>query len=384
MIDFSFTEEQLKLKAEVIEFAQNELSPGAAIRDRQQIFDRRLWELCGEMKLQGLVIPEQYGGRGLDAVSAVLALEALGYGSEDSGLAFSLAAHLLACAVPVWLHGTEAQKERLLPGLCGGSLIATNAMTEATAGSDAYKMAATATKEGENYILNGRKTYCSNGPVADVVVTYANTDAEKGFFGGISAFVLEKPTHPFEQTARRDKMGVRSCQLGEVYFDGLRIGQDALLGKEGAGAIIFNQSMEWERICLGALHLGTMDKLLEKATAFAKKRKSRGKAIAQYQAVAHPLVDLKLRLESARLLTYRAAWKLELGEKVAMDAALCKLAVSETFRDLAVQLMQLYAGAAFREHSEMERNLRDAMGATIYSGTSEVLRNIAARHMKLS
>jgi alkylation response protein AidB-like acyl-CoA dehydrogenase len=383
MIDFSYTSEQLALREEIIAFAREAISPGADQRDQEQFFDRTIWRACGTIGLPGLLIPETYGGRGLDPVSTVIALEALGYGSTDSGMNFSLAAHLLACAVPIWIYGSEEQKQRLLPKLCNGEWIAANAMTEPTAGSDAFQMAASADRTATGYSLNGHKNYCSNGPVADIVVGYFNTDAEKGFFGGISAFILEKDQHNFQTSERKDKMGVRTCQMGEFLMEDTLVAEDCRLGKEGAGAMIFNHSMEWERICLGAVHIGSMERLLEQAVQFAKSRTSGGQSISKYQAVTHPLTELRIRMEAARLLCHRAAWKLQQGKKVAMDAAMVKIQLSETYRDFAIQLHQLYAGKAFRENSEIEKLVRDAMGATLYSGTTEVLRNLLARYMGL-
>ncbi|MCB0704766.1 MAG: acyl-CoA dehydrogenase family protein [Saprospiraceae bacterium] len=384
MYDFSMTEAQKALQEEIRGFGQEVMTPGAAQRDVDHYFDRSIWTKSGDLGIPGLTIPASYGGRGLDAVSTVIALEALGYGSTDSGMNFSLAAHLLACVIPIWLYGSESQKQRLLPSLCDGSWIATNAMTEPTAGSDAFNLASVAEAIEGGYILNGHKNFCSNGPVADLVLSYHLTDASKGFFGGISAFLSEKGKHDFEASEKVEKMGVRTCQMGEIRFTNTAVDEEALLGRVGAGGMIFNHSMEWERICLGALHIGAMDRMMKKAVKFAKERKSGGKSISAYQAVSHPLANLQVRIDSARLLTYKAAWKLDQKKPVGYDAALCKLAVSETYKDFAIQLNQLFAGKAFRENSDVEQILRDAVGSTIYSGTSEVLRNITARHMGMN
>ncbi|MBR9919595.1 MAG: acyl-CoA dehydrogenase [Bacteroidetes bacterium] len=383
MIDFSLSKEQESLREEIIAFSEETLTPGALDRDKAQFFDRSLWEACGQLKLPGMLVKKEYGGRGLDAVSTVVALEALGYGSADSGLNFSLAAHLLACVVPIQLFGSEEQKNYFLPALSDGRWIAANAMTEASSGSDAFNMEAAAVKGPEGYILNGHKNFCSNGPVADVVLAYFTTTPGKGFFGGISAFLLEKGKQDFFASEKVEKFGVRTCQMGEFRFTDTLIGGQGLLGKEGAGGMIFNTSMEWERICLGALHLGAMEKQLEKAISFARTRKSGGKSIASNQAVSHPLANLKIQIESARLLTLKAAWKLDAGKPAGMDAAMAKVQLSETFRSFATQLMQLYAGKAYREEHEAQQLLRDAVGDSLYSGTTEVLRNILATHMRL-
>ena len=384
MIGFSLTDEQKALQEEIIAFAQTHLNEGVVERDREQRFDRQLWKKCGEIGLPGLCVSKEYGGRGLGAVSTVLALEALGFACEDGGLNFALSAHLLACLVPIWLHGSEEQKEYYLPSLCNGKWVAANAMTEPNAGSDVFNMHSTAKVTEKGFILNGTKSYVSNGPVADILVTYALTAPDKGFFGGISAFLLDRSIHPYNRTDKIDKLGIRSCMLGEVSFADLEVSETALLGKPGAGGMLFTQSMDWERICLGAIHIGAMDRLLKAAVKFAKGRKSGGQSISKYQAVSHPLAELKARLESARLLTYKAAWKLEAGKNVSLDGSIAKLAVSETYKALAIQLNQLYAGAAFRGQHSAERALRDSIGGTVYSGTSEIQKNIIAKRIGLS
>jgi len=383
MIDFSLTDEQKALQEEIIAFAQAHLNEGVLERDREQRFDRQIWEKAGEIGLPGLNVPKKYGGRGLGPLSTLVALEALGYGCEDGGFNFSLSAHLLACLAPICLHGSEEQKEHYLPVLSNGKWVAANAMTEPNAGSDVFTMKSTAKAVENGFVLNGNKSYVSNGPVADILVTYALTAPEKGFFGGISAFLLDKSIHPYNRTDKIDKLGIRSCMLGEVSFQDLEISETTLLGKPGAGGMLFTQSMDWERICLGGIHLGAMDRLLKEAVKFAKSRKSGGQSISKYQAVSHPLAELKARLESARLLTYKAAWKLEAGKKVSLDGSMAKLAVSETYKALALQLNQLYAGAAFRGQNSAERALRDSIGGTVYSGTSEIQKNIIARQIGL-
>ena len=382
MLDFSLSPQQVALREEIAEFAQSYLNEGVAQRDQEQFFDRSLWEKCGSIGLPGLSIPQAYGGRGLNALDTVLALEALGRHSEDAGFNFALAAHLLACAVPIWQFGTDEQKTNLLPALCNGKHVATNAMTEASAGSDVYRMASKAAPTDTGFLLNGHKTYCSNGPVADVVLTYATTHETKGFFGGITAFVLQKDQHAFRSTDRIDKLGLRTCQLGELFFENVELEATTVLGAVGGGGPIFHRSMEWERICLGALHIGEMERLLSKAARFAKKRRSAGKALQEYQAVMHPLADLKCRIEAGRQLLYKSAWMLSENKKVNAQAAMTKLFISETYRDFAVQMQQLFAGAAFRTPNEFERCLRDAMSATIYSGTSEVQRNIIGKSIR--
>lgn len=343
---------------------------------------RRRWKLAAAGGLTSLIVPGEYGGLGLNARQCCSALEALGYGSEDAGFNFALSAHLLAGVIPLVKYGSEAQRAAYLPAIVRGECIVANAMTEASAGSDVFAMAATATPVDNGFSLAGRKTYCSNGPVADLMITYALSNPEKGFFGGVSAFALAQEDGHFLSGPVLPKNGLHSCLLSEVVLEG-RVGRERLLGEPGAGGRIFNTSMCWERICLGAVHLGEMERLLAGAIRFARKRKSGGRAIAGYQSVAHPLADLRCRMTAARYLQRAAADRIDAGEDVMMDAAMVKLTISELYRDFALQLHQLYAGAAFKQDAPVSRCVQDALAATLYSGTSEVQRNLIARYMGL-
>ncbi len=382
-MDFSLTEEQKILRQEIIRFAQEELNKGVVDRDRQQIFPHDLWLKCGEMNLPGLPVPEEYGGGGLDPLSTAMALEAFGYGCHDGGLVFSICAHLLSCVVPIWKYGTEDQKRRYLPGLSNGTLIAVNAMTEPGSGSDAFSMSTRAEADGEGFRINGTKTFSSNGPVADLAVLFAVTDPGKGYHGGITAFLVEKKAHGFKSSKKFEKMGLRTSLVGELVFEDTYVPADAMLGQLGSGANIFVHSMDWERVCLFASHLGTMERLLEKSIDYARTRKQFGQPIGKFQAISHRLADMKVQLEAARLLTFKAAWELERSRKVALDASIAKLFVSESLVKAALDTVQIFGGYGFMTEYEVERALRDAVGSTIYSGTSEMQRNIIARWLGL-
>jgi len=382
-MDFSLSEEQKILRANIVRFAREVLSPGAAERDRDQEFSRELWQRCAEIGIQGLPVPEQYGGSGFDPLSCAIALEALGYGCKDGGLVFSLCAHLLSCVVPLWQHGSEAQKQRYLRGLCDGTRIGVHAMTEPNSGSDAFALRTKAEPDGEGFRINGTKTFISNGPVADVVIVFAVTDPQKGYHGGITAFLVERGAPGFSAGAKFEKMGLRSSPIGELVFDGVRVSHDAVLGGVGSGSAIFTSSMDWERICLFASHVGAMERLLETSVAYARTRSQFGQAIGKFQAVSHRLADLKVHLEAARLLVYRAAWRLEHSRNASLDASLAKLFVSESLVQSALATVQVHGGYGFMTEYEVERALRDAVGSTLYSGTSEMQRNIISRWLGL-
>jgi len=382
-MDFALSEEQKILRDQTIRFAQSELAKDVAEKDRKQEFPREDWVKCGEFGLHGLPVASELGGGGLDPLSTALALEAFGYGCADSGLVFSVIAHLVSCVVPIWKHGNRDQQEKYLRNLCAGNLIGVHAMTEPDSGSDAFALRTRATKDGNDWVINGSKMFISNGPVADVVIVFAVTDAEKGVHGGVSAFLLESQTPGFRVAQKLEKMGMRTSMLGELVFEDVRLPESAMLAKPGAGSRIFTETMDWERILLFASHLGTIERLLETDLRYARQRKAFGKSIGHFQAVAHKIVDIKVHLEAARLLVYRAAWMLDRVRTVSMDAAIAKLFVSESLLRTALDSVQIHGGYGYMTEFQVERALRDAVGSTIYSGTSEMQRNIIARWLGL-
>lgn len=382
-MDFSLTPDQETLRRTIIDFSRKELNGDVAARDREQRFERELWKKCGSLGLQGLPVPEAYGGSGLDALTTTLALEAFGYGCHDSGLVFSVCAHLLSCVVPLWKFGTEAQKTRFLPGLCDGTLIGVHAMSEPGSGSDAFALATHAERDGDGFRLNGTKMFISNGPVADLVIVFAMTDAAKGYHGGVTAFLVEAGTPGFQTSRSIEKMGLRTSPFGELVFEDVKLGAGTVLGVVGGGAQMFTHSMDWERIGLFASHVGTMERLLETSIKYARTRTQFGQAIGKFQAVAHKVADMKVRLETARLLTYRSAWRLDRSRTASLDAAMTKLCVSESLVQTAMDTVQIHGGYGYTAEYEVERALRDAIGSTLYSGTSEMQRNIIARWLGL-
>lgn len=382
-MDFALTEDQEMLRDEIIQFAKRELNKDIIERDRAQQFPHDLWLKCGEMGLQGLPVPEEYGGAGLDALSTAIALEALGYGCEDGGLSFSICAHLLACVIPIINHGTEEQKQKYLPKLSSGELIAVNAMSEPGSGSDAYNMKTRAIKDGDGYRINGTKIWSTNGPIADLAVLYAVTDPEKGYYGGTSVFLVDKETPGFSPGQKFEKMGLRTSPIGEIVIEDMWLPDTALVGGEGAGTAVFTQSMEWERVCIGAKHCGTMQRLLDKSLAYANERTAFGQTIGNYQAVSHKIVDMKVRLEASRLLSYNAATRLDKARDVAIDASMTKIFVSEALVQTALDTVQIFGGNGFTTDYEVERSLRDSIGGKIYSGTNEIQRNILAKWLGL-
>ncbi len=382
-LNFRLSPAEDALREEIIAFARAHLNEGAIERDREQRFPRDLWQKCGDVGIQGLLTPVEHGGRELSPLSATLAIESLGYGCRDGGLSFAMCAHLCACVVPIIRHGTDEQRRRWLPGLSDGSLVAANAMSEPSAGSDAFALSTSATADGDGFHLEGRKTFASNAPVADLIITYAATDPEKGFHGGITCFLVPPGTPGVRIGDPVEKMALRTCLMGDVTFDGARLPPDAVLGKVGGGSAIFAESMEWERVCLTALHIGAMERILEDAIAHARSRNASGKALGKFQAVAHRISEMKVRLEAARLLVYRAATTLGVTRESGLSASIAKLFASESLLSSASDAVRNLGGSGVLVETGAERALRDAVAATIYSGTSDIQRNIIARWLGL-
>ena len=382
-MDFELSQTQRLIKEQITRFAQQELGADVVERDRLSEFPRDLWRRCGEMGLPGLPVPEEYGGAGHDPLTTAVAFEALGYGAGDRGLVFSLAAHLFACVVPIWKHGTEAQKRVYLPRLCSGELIAVNGLTEQESGSDAFSMRTTASPDGDGYRIDGTKAFGTNGPLADIALIYARTDGGKGYHGGITAFIVESSAPGFSCGQRYEKMGLRTSPIGELVCEGVHVSADQVLGGVGAGAAIFTESMNWERTCLVAGHVGLMEQLLDRAVEHARNRRSFGKPIGKNQAVSHKIAEMKVRLEAARLLTNRSAWGLERGRDSTLHASITKLFTSEALVRSARDTLQILGGYGYMTEAEVERALRDALASTIYSGTSEMQRDIIARWLGL-
>jgi alkylation response protein AidB-like acyl-CoA dehydrogenase len=382
-MDFSLSAEQKERRRDIVRFARGELNAGVEERDREHRFPHDLWLKCGAMGLTGLSVAPEYGGLGLDGLDTALALEAFGYGCEDTGLVFSVCAHLLPCVVPIWRHGSEELKQRYLPSLTDGTRIAVNAMSEPGSGSDAFAMTTRAVPDGDGFRLNGTKTFASNAPVADVTLAFAVTDPERGFHGGVTAFVIDLSTPGLRVGQTFEKMGLRTSPIGELVFEDCFVPRSQVLGSVGAGSSQFTEGMDWERVCLFATHIGTMERLLEKSIEYARTRRQSGQAIGKFQAVSHRIADMKVQLEAARLLVYRAASQLGKTKYMAMDASIAKLFVSEALVKSALSTVQVFGGYGFMTEYQVERALRDAVGSTLYSGTSEIQRNIIARWLGL-
>jgi alkylation response protein AidB-like acyl-CoA dehydrogenase len=383
VMDFSFDADQLAFRDSVLHFAQTELNDDLIQKERSGQFNALAFKKCAEFGIQGLPIPVEYGGSAADPLTVVIAMEALGYGCQDNGLLFSINAQMWSFEIPVLEFGTEAQKFKYLPPLCRGDMVAVHAMTEPESGSDAFSLRAQAVKRDGKYVLNGTKTFITNAPIADAILVFATLDRHKGM-QGISAFIVDKGTPGLSAGRHLEKMGLRTSPMSEVVLEDCEIPEENRLGLEGAGAAIFNCSMEWERGSILASYLGTMQRQLETCVKYARERKQFGRPIGRFQAIAHRVANMKVRLEAARWLVYHVAWLKQQGKSAILDAAVAKLSVSESLVQSCLDAIQIHGGYGYMTDFGIERDLRDSISATIYSGTSEIQRNIIAAMMGLS
>jgi hypothetical protein len=381
-MDFSWTEEQIQFREKIVKFAQASLQSNLIDLDLREEFHRESWEKCGKFGLIGLPIPRQYGGLQADILTTIYALEALGYGCKDNGLIFAINAHIWACEIPILTFGTEAQKQKYLPKLCSGEFIGAHGASEPEAGSDIYSLKTTAEIQGDKYILNGVKNWVTNGPVADLYIVFANVAPEKGK-RGISGFLVEKDFAGVLINRKISKMGLRTTQLGELFLENCEVPSENRLGQEGSGLAIFNHSMEWERGFILASAIGTMERLLESCIQYARKRHQFGQSIGKFQLVSSKIVDMKMRLETARSLLYKVGWLKNNKKTAIMEAAMAKLYISESWVQSCLDALQIHGGYGYLTEVELERELRDALGSKLYSGTSEIQSQIIAQFLGL-
>jgi alkylation response protein AidB-like acyl-CoA dehydrogenase len=351
-------------------------------QDRNNFFDRSLWNHFSKKGIHGLIADEKYGGKGYSALKTCVAFEALAYGCENNGLIFSSIAHLLACVSPLSTYGNDQQKDAYLKKLATGQWIAANAITEYNAGSDVYNMSSVAVKKGKKYIINGEKKYITNAPVCDVLVVYVLTDASKGFFGGVSCFVLRTDNKEIKISKPKEKMGLRTAQMGDIKFSNFEIDEDCMIGKPGSGGQIFSHSMILERAVVSAFLIGQLDRLLDKTVLFTKRRKLNDKNLFEFRNIQHKVADIKVILNAGKNLVYDAAYSIDTNPKNALSrSSIAKLFVSEYVVNAIKQLQEIYGAYGYLTEAGIEREYRDSFASLIYSGTSAIQRNIVAANL---
>ncbi len=381
-MEFDWTDDQLEFRDAAVEFGRGALNDGLLEDDRDERFPVEKWKRLADWGFFGQCMPAELGGAGLDALTGLLVMEGLGEGCADNGLLFSAAVQAWVVLRSLLIFGTDQQRRRYLPQLIDGTAIGALAITEPGSGSDAFAMRTRAEKRPEGWRLNGQKSLVTNGPMADLVICFAAT-GRGGALGGSTAFVLETGTPGVQRGQPQAKMGLRTSPLGDVYLDDVVVAENSVLGQIGGGLIVFNELLEWERLWPMAIHIGTMQRELEQTRSYASQRTTFGQPLGRHQAVAHRIVEMKLRLEAGRLLLYRAAWLKAQGRSSLVDAAMAKLWLSESAVANGLDALHLRGGYGFLSEFGVERQLRDAVGSRLYSGTSEMQRAIVARGMGL-
>ena len=372
-MNFELTEEQSLIRETVRDFAETEIAPSAAQRDEEERFDRELmFDSLAELGLTGIVFPEEYDGAGADYISYAIAVEELSRVCASTGV--TLSAHLSLCANPIYLFGTEGQKQKFLAPLARGEKLGAFGLTEASAGSDAGSTKTTAVKDGDGWLLNGSKIFITNAGEAEIYVALARTDKDATKHHGISAFIIEKGTPGFSFGKKEQKMGIRSSPTMEIVFENCRIPADNILGEEDAGFKVAMKTLDGGRIGIASQALGIAQGALDQAVDYAKERKQFDKPIASFQGVSFQLADMATQIEASRLLVYNAAYRASAGLSYSQASAMAKLMASETAMKVTTQAVQILGGYGYTREFPVERMMRDAKITEIYEGTSEIQR----------
>ena len=368
-MDFNLTEDQQMIKDMAAEFAEKFLAPTVEERDKAHIWDRKLIDKMGEAGFCGICFPEEYGGMGLDVLSYILAVEELS--KVDDGTGITLSANVSLCATPIYMFGTEEQKQKYLAPIAEGTHVGAFGLTEPSAGTDASAQQTTAVLKGDKYILNGSKIFITNGGAADIYIVFAMTDKSKGNHG-ITAFILEDGMPGFTFGKKEDKMGIHTSQTMELVFQDVKVPAENMLGEEGKGFKIAMMTLDGGRIGVAAQALGIAEAALADAVEYSKQRVQFGKPLCKFQSISFKLADMKMQIEAARNLVYKAACKKQEGKPFTVDAAIAKRVASDVAMRVTTEAVQIFGGYGYSEEYPVARHMRDAKITQIYEGTNEV------------
>lgn len=368
-MDFSLTKEQKELQAEIIAFSNDYLND----EKDMDSFSREMWERMSQFGLFGINVSEEYGGMGVSYLTSAIAIEALGYGCKNNGFVFVVNNHIWVGLNMIYLYGTDLLKKKYLREMVEGKLIASIAITEADSGSDAFSMKSTAIEEEDAYVLNGSKMFISNGNIADVFLVFAKTNTNGK--ETITGFVVEKNFEGVTCGPEIEKMGLDSCPMCEVTFKNVRLPKENVLGMAGNGKRMITAALEWERCYEFACHVGAMQRVLEKSIRYANEREQFGKPISSYQAITHKIADMRMRVELSRLMLYKIAWLKDQKKSAYIETSIFKVYVSESYIATCKDAMQIMGAYGYTKEYGIEREMRDALACSVYSGTNEIQRN---------
>jgi alkylation response protein AidB-like acyl-CoA dehydrogenase len=375
---FALTEEQEQLKKEIRDFAAREITPNVMRWDEASEFPLEVVQKLGEMGLMGVIFPVELGGAGLGYVDYAIAVEELS--AVDGSIGIIVASHNSLCSNHIFVAGNEEQKRKYIPLLASGKWLGAWGLTEPGSGSDAGSARTSAVRKGDRWVLNGNKTFITNGHYADVSVIIAVTDKSKGT-RGLSAFVVEKGTPGFRPGKKENKLGLRASDTSELIFEDCEIPLENLLGNEGDGFIDSMRILDGGRISIAALSLGIGRGAFDAARRYVQERHQFGKAISEFQGIQWKLADMATQLDAARLLTQRAAVMKDAGQKTTLESSMAKLMASEVAVRVCDEAVQLHGGYGFIKDYPVEKFYRDVKLCTIGEGTSEIQRLIIAREI---
>ena len=378
LLDFQLNDEQLQLKKSVSDFARREIAPNVMKWDEAGEFPLSTVKELGKLGLLGVVFPTEYGGAGMGYVEYVTAIEEIS--RVDGSVGIIVAAHTSLCSNHIYLAGSETQKKKYLSKLATGEFIGAWGLTEPSSGSDAGSARMTAVRKGNNWVLNGTKTFITNGHYADVLVVIAVTD-RSAHTHGLSAFVVEKGAQGFRPGKKENKLGLRASDTAELIFEDCVLSADSLVGAEGQGFVDSMRVLDGGRISIAALSLGMAEGAYDAALNYSKQRKQFGKAISDFQAIQWKLADMATEIEAARLLTLRAAAMKDAGMKTTLESSMAKLYASEVAVRCANEGVQIHGGYGFIKDYPAEKFYRDVKLCTIGEGTSEIQRLVIARQL---
>lgn len=377
-MDFSLTREQQLAKEMLEKFVENEVRTIAAEIDETEEFPIETVKKMAKLGMMGIPFEREIGGAGGDFITYIMAVEELAKACATTSVVLS--AHTSLCCWPIYAYGTDEQKAKYLPKLLKGEHLGAFALTEPNAGTDAASQQTIAKLEGDYYILNGSKVFITNGGYADIFIVFAMTDRSKGT-KGISAFIVEKGFEGFSLGKIEDKMGIRASSTAELIFKDCKVPKENLLGKEGIGFKIAMSTLDGGRIGIAAQALGIAEGALNEAVKYMKERKQFGKPIATFQGLQFYIADMATRVEAAKNLVYKAAWKKQTGQNYSLDAAMAKLYASETAMYVTTKAVQIFGGYGFTKDYPVERMMRDAKITEIYEGTSEVQKMVISANI---
>ena len=377
-MDFTLSEEQKQLRREIIQFSREYLND----ENCMDFFSREMWEEISQLGIHGVIVSEEYGGMNESFLTGAIMIEALGYGCKNNGFVFVVNNHIWVGLNLIYLYGSDLLKEKYLRNMVEGKYIGSIAISEADSGSDAFSMETTAQEKDDCYILNGSKMFISNGSIADVFVVFAKVMVDN--LAQITGFVVEKAFDGVKCGQDIEKMGLNSCPMCEVTFNNVKVPKENVLGTVGGGKSLITSALEWERCYEFACHVGAMQRVMEECIRYADERRQFGKAIGENQAVSHKIADMRIKIEMSRLMLYKIACLKDKKRNAYVETSIFKVFVSESYIQVCRDALQTYGAYGYTKEYGIERELRDAIACSIYSGTNEILRNTIYDMSKIS